>query len=387
MSKGFMLLALLLAPGLVVGQGFGNYGSKNLLHVQTASTLAPQRLESHGNMRFFTKIGDFIGGAKPANFKQTNFWDVQGNFLLSYGIAEHFDATALIRLYQDVHHARPAFPLEKEFNGPDDVFLSVKAGSFAVAQNSVELGLMGSFRFPISGLYNYPFEQYTAGGVELGIMGLLSYYKDKFIHERDFSLHLNFGYYYFNDAGKLLYEEPTVGQIFQSGNSATLQYGAGITYPTEKFNLNLELVGNAFTTQPDSFAFSRENVTYVSPSITFKPNWRYTFDVGMDIRVTSNKDETSPRANLGFGNLNLPNYPGWRMTLGFGVVIDGGQSRFDTISGKDDVREKVDFYQRLLNERDKTRSIEDELRRLKREREQAEKELEELRQLLEDEGK
>jgi len=51
------------------------------------------------------------------------------------------------------------------------------------------------------------------------------------------------------------------------------------------------------------------------------------------------------------------------------------------------VKEKVDFYERLLQEREKTRSIEEELRRLKREREQAEKELEELRQLLEEEGR
>jgi uncharacterized protein YlxW (UPF0749 family) len=45
----------------------------------------------------------------------------------------------------------------------------------------------------------------------------------------------------------------------------------------------------------------------------------------------------------------------------------------------------VNFYDRLLKEREKARSIEEELRRLKREREQAERELEELRQLLEEE--
>ena len=51
------------------------------------------------------------------------------------------------------------------------------------------------------------------------------------------------------------------------------------------------------------------------------------------------------------------------------------------------VRTKVDYFENLLRERERTRSIEDELRRLKREREQAEKELEELRQMLEEQGK
>ena len=52
-----------------------------------------------------------------------------------------------------------------------------------------------------------------------------------------------------------------------------------------------------------------------------------------------------------------------------------------------EVRSKVDFYENLLRERQKSRNIEEELRRLKKEREQAEKELEELRQMLEEQGK
>ena len=46
---------------------------------------------------------------------------------------------------------------------------------------------------------------------------------------------------------------------------------------------------------------------------------------------------------------------------------------------------KVDFYESLLKDSQKSEKIEEELRRLRKEREQAEKELEELRQMLEEE--
>jgi hypothetical protein len=48
-------------------------------------------------------------------------------------------------------------------------------------------------------------------------------------------------------------------------------------------------------------------------------------------------------------------------------------------------RSRVDFYERLLKDSQKSEQIEEELRRLRKEREQAEKELEELRQMLEEE--
>ena len=106
----------------------------------------------------------------------------------------------------------------------------------------------------------------------------------------------------------------------------------------------------------------------------------------MDIRASSDKDETSSQVSF-LNNLDLPNYPSWRLKLGASFVLNAGADRIrGGISEKADLKNKVDFYERLLKEKEKTRSIEEELRRLRREREQAEKELEELRQLLEEEG-
>lgn len=384
MSNWYRLMfALVLVPFLVLGAGFG---SKSLLHVQTASTLKAQRLDAGTNLRFFTKAGEFLGGSKPANFTQANYWDVQNNIVLSYGIAEHFDVSAQLRLYQDVHRDGAQFFNPAEYNIPDDLFLQFKAGSFAVASDKVHLGALAEFRLPTGDVHNYPFEPYTAGGFEFGFGGLFSYYNDPFINERDFSFHASVEYYFYNDAGKELYDSRVIGTIEQDGNSTSLNYGVGFSYPTEMFDLNLELFGLTFMSEPDSFAFSREDFMYVTPSIRYKPNWRFNFDLGMDIRLSSDEDTSDPRASFSGQNLDIPNYVSWRMTLGVGVVLTRGTDSFKGVDSKADVKEKVDFYQRLLKEREKTRSIEEELRRLKREREQAEKELEELRQLLEEEN-
>lgn len=385
MSKGFnaVLMVFIMLPCLLFGSGFG---SKSLLYVQTASTLKPQRLDLGTNMRFFTKVGDFLGGQKPANFAQVNYWDVQGNVGFSYGLIEHFDISALLRVYQDVHYEGANFVNNREYNFPDDLWLSLKAGSFG--SGKMQFGAMAQTRLPLGDVHNYAFEQYSAGGVELIFRGLFSYYNDPFINERDFSLHANVGFHYYNDTGKEIYNDINSGPVLAQNNASSIEYGAAFTYPTELFDLNLELWGNAFTSEPDTFAFSRENWLYITPSISYKPKWRYSFDLGMDIRLSSDEDTSTPLASFDGRDLDLPNYPNWKMTLGLNVILNSGKDKFrGGFDSKGNVKEKVDFYERLLQEREKTRSIEEELRRLKREREQAEKELEELRQLLEEEGR
>ncbi|RMF57909.1 MAG: hypothetical protein D6748_10115, partial [Calditrichaeota bacterium] len=170
--------------------------------------------------------------------------------------------------------------------------------------------------------------------------------------------------------------------------ASALRWGLGVSYPTELFDLNLELWGNHYINKPDSMAFSRENFVYITPSLKFKPQWWINFTLGLDVRVSSDKDESSKLVSFVGHNLDLPNYPSWKLTLGSHIVLNAGAEKIrGGVGEKSDIRKKVDFYDRLLKEKEKTRSIEEELRRLRREREQAEKELEELRQLLEEEGK
>lgn len=387
MSQGFRFIFVLtlILPCVLWGAGFG---SKGFQYVQTASTLQPQRVDFRTNLRFYTTVARYLGEPKPADFVETNLWNVQSNLLFTYGLAEHFDATATLRLYQDIHREGGRFFRSEDSNFPDDIFLDIKGGGFGFSENRMEVGAEVALRLPIADIHNYPFEKYNAGAVEFGMNGLFSYYNDPFLHDRDYSFHLNFGYYYYNDKGKIIYEDRNVGTIVSQTNSSSLEFGAAFNYPTELFDLSLELWGSTFATRPDTFAFSREDWLYLTPTIRYKPSNRFSFDIAFDIRLSSDEQTTTSLATFEGQNLDIPNYAPWKMSLAANFVINPGQDLLSRgINTRGDVRKRVDFYERLLQEREESRSIEEELRRLKREREQAEKELEELKQLLEEEGR
>ncbi len=384
MSKFFTLVLIVAFVPLTV---FGaTFGSKSLFHVQTASTLKQGRLEFRSDMRFFTKVGDYLGQNRPPDFTAANYWLVQGNALFTYGIFNHVDASLNVRLYQDTHYSN-------EYNFPDDLFLDVKVGSFGFANDRFQAGGLMSFRFPTGEVHNYPFEPYTAGSLEFGFMGLFSFYKDPFLQDRDLSFHVNLGWYNHNDAGKVLYQVKNAqGNVIReykaSTNATAVDFGLGFSYPTELFDVNLELWGRNYITAPDSAAYSRENYMYLTPSIKFKPQWWLSFNVALDLRLSKDEDLTSPVIPVLTRNLTLPNYPAWKMTLGMSVILNQGREKVKTSLGEGtDIRKKVDFYERLVREKEKSKEIEEELKRLRREREQAQKQLEELKQLLEEQGK
>ena len=370
------LLALLLIPVIAFP---GTFGSRSLLHVQTASTLDKGTLDFRSNLRFYTKVGDYLGQDKPADFSTVNYWDVQSNALLTYGLMNHFDVTLMNRVYQDTHK-------EGEYNSPEDLFLDFKAGSFGLSNNRLHCGIMTSIRIPTGKKYNYPFEEYTAGAVEYGAKGLFSFYNDPYLHDRSFSFHANLGWYTHNDAGKELFTDRK-DSIYTAGNNGTeLQYGLGFSYPTELFDLNLELWGTGFIQNPDTMSYSRENYMYLTPSVRFKPKSWFSFDLGIDLRLSNDENTTSSLLPDPTQRLDLPNYPSWKIYMGFNFRLMP-ITKSKRPGSKSDIRTKVDFFENLLQEREKSRNVEDELRNLRKEREQAEKELEELRQMLEEQGK
>jgi len=387
MSKKFVVVISILLLNSLLLWGATN-GGNSLLHVQTASSLKPGRLQFKPSMSFYTKAVESLGQAQP---QSTGWWSVTGDAALSYGIINHFDVVAMMRLYQDTN--RPG-----EHNIPDDLFLDFKAGSIALGSDRSQAGAILSFRIPMGDMHNYPFEIYAGGAFEFGIMGLFSYYMDPYFPERDISFHLNLGYYSHNDKGQVLFDEIKNPQgtviapaLEASTGAAQLQYGVGFVFPTELFNINLELWGGAFTSEPDTAVFSRENYMYFTPSITFKPVEAVNFDLGADIRVTKDENTTGIPAGYPRGlNNNVgtkyPNYNSWKFYLGMNFVLIRESASFRSGRGVD-VRKKLDFYESMMQEKERTKSIEEELRRIRREREQAEKELEELRQLLEEEDR
>lgn len=357
-------------------------GSRSIIHTQSARTFEAGRLEVHSNMNFFTRATEFVGsGSTPANFQANNIWIVAANLALTYGITDNLDITIAPRLYQDTHY-------ENEYNVPDDIFISAKLGSFTFAKRRFYGGFLANVRLGTGEYHNYPFTEYASGSTEYGFKGALSYFMDPYLPERSFNAHLNLGWWNHNEAGNVLYKFGNGTQLKATKNSAEFQYALGAVYPTDMFDFRFEVNGIVYTTQPDTMVYSRENWAYITPSIRYKALSWLSMDFGIDIRVTPDENETSGVPNKTADERNLPNYSAWKVNLGFNLKILplAPAARSTAEIEKEEFNKRVEFFQNIVEERERTEDVQEELDRLKQEREQAEKELEELKQIMEEEG-
>ncbi len=376
--KTISLLLLLLIVSTAFSQPPN--GSKSLIHTQSARTFESGRLEVHTDMNFFTRATEFIGsGTKPAGFTAVNYWLVAGNLTATYGILDNFDVTLASRLYQDTHYAN-------EYNLPGDIFLTLKGGSFAFANRKMYAALMSTFRFATGEQHNYPFTEYASGALEYSFTGALSFFADPYLPDRSFNAHLNLGWWNHNEASKVLYTFSNGNELKATKNSSELQYALGAAYPTALFDYRLELFGSAFISQPDEFVYSRENYMYITPSIRYKTFSFMTVDIGADIRVIGTKDETSGVPNITNPDFDLPNYAPWRVHLGLNLTLLPFTSVTKTEAEvqHDEFNKRVEFFQKIVEERQKSEDVQEELDRLKEERKEAENELEELKQIMEE---
>ena len=368
------LTALLLIVVFSTAAFAQTYGSMRLIHTQTGRTFTKGRLDVNTNLSFFTKLGEYIG-TPPPNFSASNMWLITNNIVFTYGILDNLDVTAAIRMYQDTHYSN-------EYNLPDDIFLNIKAASFAFGDRHFYGGGILKFRFGTGEVANYPFQEYSSGGIEYGVMGVLSYHADQYLPDRDFSAHLNVGWYTHNDAGKEVYPGQKAGL-----NATELQFGLGFVYPVGEIDFMLEANGINYIDQPDTMVYSRESWLYVTPSIRYKPYHWFSADVGVDISLASDNNTTIVRRDPRV-NLDLPTYASWRAYIGlnFKILPIGSGARTPEEVERDRFNQRIDFFQNIIEERERAEKVQEELDRLKREREEAEKELEELKQVLEEEG-
>jgi hypothetical protein len=378
MTKLRIAVLLILTQAMVFGQF---PGSKSLLHTQTGRTFEQGRLEIHSNMNFFTKLAEFAGNPslKPESFTSANYWLVQGNVLLTYGVLDNFDITIAPRVYQDTHYIN-------EYNLPDDIFITLKGGSFDFGNRQFYAAGMMNMRVGSGEQHNYPFTEYASGAFEYGFMGALSYYMDPYLPDRSLSAHLNLGWYNHNEAGDVLYKRGDT-ELKSQVNSTEFQYGLGLSYPVDLFDFRLELNGVGFIQQPDTMVYSRENYMYLTPSVRYQPYDWVSMDLGIDIRV-SGDEETTSGVNLFTKTLDLPNYAAWKVNLGLNLTVlplsQSAQSPAEI--EREQFNKRIDFFQNIIEEREKAEDVEEELDRLKLEREDAEKELEELKQILDEQG-
>jgi hypothetical protein len=349
--------------------------------VRSAWTLQRGYLTSYLHARFFGKVASFSLG--QLGLDAVTFWDVQGGLSLNYGIRPHLDLTLSAIAYQDHNQGG------RGYNLVDDLFLTLKIGSFGHATGAWRYGLDLGVRFPTASMHNIVFEPYSAGRTSFGATGLVSYAADPLFPENRFSAHFNLGYWNHNDVGEKLSPLPsTIDKIRVRAATQEFIYGVALILPSEKFDFRLEAHGRRFIRQPPVTAYSREAVAYVSPGVSYRPHPWMTLNFSFDVRASRNVDETlytSSSSPLGVLQITgLPNYPSWRATLGIKMAILPASLRRsgerDILAGKAESRREL--FERILREKKKTKDAEIELQTIQDQRRQTERELERLRRIL-----
>lgn len=379
------ILALILFSGLFISagtaihaQGLFPMGGRGLQHINAAW------VQNRGQLALNFAMGSYYQTAKlPKSGTKPEFvtyWDVQG------GLGFHFAATRRLEfslsqiVYQDTH------PDSKGANLPDDLFLSVKFGSFGGMRSRAKVGLMYTARIPLAKQHNIFFEPYSAGTIEMGLLGLFSYSKDALIYENGFNVHLNLGMWHHNDVGKFLVGTRTDSFAVLTPSQAFL-WGAGFAIPSHQFDFTLEVFGRNFLKRPPATAYSREDFAYLTPGVTYRPVYWTAINVGVDIRLSPDNEKTYYVAGLDPVNPDLPSYPDWRARLGVRFALNrpapppGQKPLFASSNGRLVPMQK-NLEEQLREERRKTETAEDELERIRSERKRMESMLARLRTLL-----
>jgi hypothetical protein len=349
-------------------------GGRGLVYVQSAWILDQGFLTLRTLTRSFGKVGNF-----PLPNGSTNaitVWDVTGRFSINYGLGKHIEVAVSPIVYGDTNRGKE--------NIPDDLFLSLKFGSFNSPGSPVTFGFALNTRFPTGETHNIPFEPYASDNVGWGFSGLFTYSKDPLYPEEATNVHLNLGYWNHNDVGTRLSGGNAPG-VKPESMTQELLYGVGFNIPKDNFNFSVEIYGNKFLQKPPPAAYSRENYVYLTPTVFYSPTRWVTLNFGVDFRITSPTDKTD--YSLVSRNLpnSQPNYPGWRVTLGtqftlLPTTVYRANER-DILMQKAETRREL--FEQIIRERNATESAEAELQRIKAERLRAEKELERLRRILE----
>lgn len=308
------------------------------------------------------------------------FWDIQSGLAAHFSVSRRLELTLSQTLYQDTHHD------SKAANFPDDLYFAAKFGSYGGLRSKLRWGFMTSARLPLAQQHNVILENYSAGSVEFGLLGMMSFSKDVLIPENAFNFHLNFGFWHHNDTGKLLVGTPA-DTIAVLDPSRALLWGAGVAIPSHQFDFTFEAFGRNFLVRPPVTAYSREDFAYFTPGVAYHPAYWATLNVAFDVRLSSNQDATRYLAGLNPVNSALPSYPSWRVRFGARFALNqpppppGQKPLFASANGRLTTAHKS-LEKQLTEERRKTETAEEELTKIRNERKRMETMLSRLRSLL-----
>lgn len=387
-----LILSICIA-GFLFATG-GTKGSKKLFSLSTAKVLRPGQFTLGSGVNFYTKAFSASGGIDISSF---NYWQLNGDINLSYGISDMFDVSLIARMYQDSHHNGddpnlPAF-LDLDFK-----FGNIELGSksFLFAGN---LGL----EFGIASYHNVPYEDYVSEGMTLKPDFIFSYYTDKYLPDDAISVHGHLGFDIHLDNGNTFkhpstneelqsFTDPTTGTFYGASiteNTMKMRYGIGLNIPTDVIDIMVEIDGYSFMTEPSSlYVHARESRVVSNLGFRYKLSPFLSFDFGFGFNlaegeettlINGTKDPIDPEADFA-------GYSSWRGFLGlnFSLQPSGSYGVSRTEIERNEYQRKIQTFKTLIEEQENTQLIEEELESLKKEREKAEKELEELKKILED---
>lgn len=376
----FIIILFLTASSLNATPMTGGIG---LLYVHSARTLSPGYLDFNAGTRYFGKIANF-----GSDQKAYTLWTVRMFTSMNYGLNEHLELAFSPVLYQDTNKGGGGFSKES-VNFPDNMLLSVKFGSYGALESPLLYGGQLTLLLPTARQHNIIYEDYTAGRIEAGLTGLISYYSNVTFPDEGWSLHGNIGYLNHNDVGMELTDHPD--DPTPNAMSSEILFGMGALFPAGTFDFSVELNARTFLNRPPETAYSREYSSYLTPAIYYKPAPWISIEYGMDFRLFSGED-ISEYASDGSTHLkpppteNFPNYPSWRGILGVKVAILP-RSLYHTQEKafREQATDRRRILEKMLESEEDTESAEEELIRIQSERRRVEEELERLRKLLEEE--
>jgi len=380
LMKRFNLFFIMIFLGSAGALSAQSSAGRGLSYVRSAWNIDKGYFIVYSHARFFGKVGNI--NLERNVTSAVTFWDIQQGLSFNYGINKNFELAIMPILYQDNQKGG------KGYNLIDDIMLTLKMGSFGKTGSSLKFGIDAATRIPTADKHNVAFEPYSADKLNFGFTGRASFSGDPLYPDDGFGLHVNLGYWNHNDVGEQLTEtDALIDTVRVDSPSQELNFGVGVMFPTDRFDFSLEFHGNTFLQAPPITAYSRESFAYVTPKVRYKAYRWLSLDMGVDVRVSKDRDVTNYDFISNYPN--LPNYPAWRINIGARLTVLPttvySVSERDLLMKKAETRREL--FEQIIREQRETESAEDELERIKDERRKAERELERLRRILEGDEK
>ncbi|MFQ5707595.1 MAG: hypothetical protein ACE5HO_09120 [bacterium] len=387
------ILALCFIASTGRAQGLTLPGGRGLIHLASAWNLEKGGLTVEGASSSYFQNASVVSTAGASS--AITYWDVQGALSLHFASGKHTEWILTQIVYQDNHKGTDS----DAFNAPDDLLLKLKIGSIGSKISRFRFGLTLGTRIPLASKHNLILESYTANKLGAGFTSLFSYSPDPLIPESAFNLHVNLGFWYYNDTGQFPAGGKANDLITVIDPTTTFLYGIGFAYPAKHFDFSLEFTGQAFLQSPPVTAYGREDFILLTPGIKYRPTQWISLTAGLDLRLSDFKDTTLYQAQgtaLPRVNPELANYPFWRLRTGVQfhlrkpapqipstielAKVKKKNKKFN--KKKEKVAEKVTEKYDLSKERLETENAEAELEKIREERKRMESIIARLKKIL-----